>query len=44
MTAPEAYIQFSRKSSRADGEVTDDSTAEFLAASCASSATISLGC
>jgi chromate reductase, NAD(P)H dehydrogenase (quinone) len=30
MTAPEAYIQFSREVFRPDGEVTNESTAEFL--------------
>jgi chromate reductase, NAD(P)H dehydrogenase (quinone) len=30
MTAPEAYIQFSPEVFSADGEVTDESTAEFL--------------
>jgi chromate reductase, NAD(P)H dehydrogenase (quinone) len=32
MTAPEAYIQYSPERFTADGEVTDDSTAEFLRA------------
>lgn len=30
MTSPEAYIQFSPDVFRDDGEVTDDSTREFL--------------
>ena len=30
MTAPEAYIQFNPVIFQPDGEVTDDSTAEFL--------------
>ena len=43
MTAPEAYITFKPGLITDDGEVTDDSTADFLSGSCRSSACTSSG-